>query len=158
MMGGIATDLDARATLPGLYAVGECSCTGLHGANRLASNSLTECFVFGARAAHAAAAERAADPDAVAGAAVAPLGSPMPSAASRLALWQHAGLERDAEGLERLSGDPHALVRMIALSALARRETRGAHRRSDYPELDRALDGVHITTRRGGEPALDRWR
>ena len=48
MMGGIATDLDGRATLAGLYAVGECSCTGLHGANRLASNSLTECFVFGA--------------------------------------------------------------------------------------------------------------
>ena len=51
MMGGIATDLEGRSTLPGLYAVGECSCTGLHGANRLASNSLTECFVFGARAA-----------------------------------------------------------------------------------------------------------
>src|SRR5437763_7959926 len=51
MMGGIATDLDGRATLRGLYAVGECSCTGLHGANRLASNSLTECFVFGKRAA-----------------------------------------------------------------------------------------------------------
>ncbi|MGH2844016.1 MAG: L-aspartate oxidase, partial [Solirubrobacteraceae bacterium] len=53
MMGGIATDLAARSTLPGLLAVGECSCTGLHGANRLASNSLTECFVFGARAARA---------------------------------------------------------------------------------------------------------
>ena len=59
MMGGIATDLDGRATLPGLYAVGECSCTGLHGANRLASNSLSECFVFGARAARAALAGRA---------------------------------------------------------------------------------------------------
>ena len=57
MMGGIATDIDGRATLPGLYAVGECSCTGLHGANRIASNSLTECFVFGARAARAALAE-----------------------------------------------------------------------------------------------------
>ena len=57
MMGGIATDLNARCTLPGLYAVGECSDTGLHGANRLASNSLTECFVFGARAAAAALVE-----------------------------------------------------------------------------------------------------
>ena len=54
MMGGIATDLEGRATLAGLYAVGECSCTGLHGANRLASNSLSECFVFGARAARSA--------------------------------------------------------------------------------------------------------
>ena len=62
MMGGIATDLDGRSTLPGLYAVGECSCTGLHGANRLASNSLSECFVFGARAARSAAAQPEADP------------------------------------------------------------------------------------------------
>ena len=57
VMGGIATDLEGRSSLPGLYAVGECACTGLHGANRLASNSLTECFVLGASAAAAAAAE-----------------------------------------------------------------------------------------------------
>src|SRR5207302_7691470 len=50
MMGGILTDLNARSTLAGLYAVGESSCTGLHGANRLASNSLSECFVFARRA------------------------------------------------------------------------------------------------------------
>ncbi len=62
MMGGIATDLEGRASLPGLFAVGECSCTGLHGANRLASNSLTECFVFGARAGRAALDEPAPDP------------------------------------------------------------------------------------------------
>ena len=54
MMGGIRTDLDGRSTVPGLYAVGESACTGLHGANRLASNSLSECFVFGARVARAA--------------------------------------------------------------------------------------------------------
>ena len=57
LIGGIVCDLYGRTTLPGLYAVGESSCTGVHGANRLASNSLTECFVFGARAAEAAAAE-----------------------------------------------------------------------------------------------------
>ena len=57
MMGGIAVDLDGRSSLPGLYAVGECSCTGLHGANRLASNSLSECFVFGSRTATAAVEE-----------------------------------------------------------------------------------------------------
>src|SRR5207248_9731505 len=54
LMGGIATDLDGRSSVPGLLAVGECACTGLHGANRLASNSLSECFVFGRRAALAA--------------------------------------------------------------------------------------------------------
>ncbi len=59
MMGGIATDLDGRSSLPALYAVGECACTGLHGANRLASNSLSECFVFGRRAALAALDEPA---------------------------------------------------------------------------------------------------
>ena len=62
VMGGIATDLEGRSSLAGLFAVGECACTGLHGANRLASNSLTECFVLGARAAAAAAAEPEAGP------------------------------------------------------------------------------------------------
>ena len=57
LIGGVATDLDSRTSVSGLLAVGECACTGLHGANRLASNSLSECFVFGARAAAAAARE-----------------------------------------------------------------------------------------------------
>ena len=155
MMGGIATDLDGRATVAGLYAVGECSCTGLHGANRLASNSLSECFVFGARAARAALGEPGPDPDASARRPWRARGRPAPTPESREALWRYAGLERDRDGLAQLADDPHPLVRLIAASALARTESRGAHRRRDYPELDPALDGRHVTVRGQIEPAPD---
>ncbi|HUO70739.1 MAG TPA: FAD-dependent oxidoreductase [Solirubrobacteraceae bacterium] len=154
MMGGIATDLDARATLAGLYAVGECSCTGLHGANRLASNSLTECFVFGARAARAALAEPLPDLHAVPDSATAP--PPRLTPESRQALWRHAGLERDRPGLERLTHDQHPLVRLIATSALARTESRGAHQRRDFPGTDRALDGAHVEIR-GETTVMTPW-
>ena len=154
MMGGIATDLDGRATLPGLYAVGECSCTGLHGANRLASNSLTECFVFGSRAAVAAAAEPRAGSPAAADHATKP---PALSEESRRALWRYAGIERDHEGLERLLSDNHPLVRLIGSCALTREETRGAHRRADHPELDPALDGQHATVLGGSDPTFEHW-
>src|SRR5436305_5664362 len=128
MMGGIATDLDGRATLSGLYAVGECSCTGLHGANRLASNSLTECFVFGARAARAAVDEPGVggelpEPDGdrrLVGVAD-PLSGPSPE--SREALWTYAGLERTEEGLRTLIGDPHPLIRLVGTCALLRTES-----------------------------------
>ena len=155
MMGGIATDLNARASVEGLYAVGECSCTGLHGANRLASNSLTECFVFGLRAARAAVLEPPPptgelDPPALAR-------PPQPSEASREALWRCAGLERDAAGLERLTEDPHPLVRLIGASALTRTETRGAHVRLDYPERDPAFDGTHVVVRASDEPRVESW-
>jgi L-aspartate oxidase len=175
MMGGIATDLDARATLAGLYAVGECSCTGLHGANRLASNSLTECFVFGARAALAAIREPPAESDRAArpvapGEDESPVPgehqspapgehqSPAPTPATRDALWENAGLERDAAGLEALLHDPHPLARLIAQCALTRRESRGAHRRRDYPATDPALDGLHVTVKAGEEPEFEAWR
>jgi L-aspartate oxidase len=162
MMGGIATDVDGRATLPGLYAVGECSCTGLHGANRLASNSLTECFVFGARAARAAAGEpalhrldvEALDRDAP-GAGGEEL--PTPSRQSREALWRLAGLERTGEGLRALMDDPYPLVRFIATCGLVRTESRGAHRRLDYPATDAALDSRHVSVVRNAEPTLERW-
>jgi L-aspartate oxidase len=155
MMGGIVTDLDGHSTLPGLYAVGECSCTGLHGANRLASNSLTECFVFGIRAARAAAAEPA--PTGQASSAEPGSEPPAPSLASREALWRRAGLERDREGLLMLREDPHPLVRLIADSALTRSESRGAHLRRDFPERDRRLDGCHITLRADGRTSVESW-
>jgi len=158
VMGGIATDLQGRSTLPGLYAVGECSCTGLHGANRLASNSLTECFVFGARAARAAAADCEAA-GAAAGCAAAVPTEPLPrrSAESRQALWRCAGLERDGEGLRRLTSDPHPLVRLIGSCALARTESRGAHQRRDFPQLDPALDGHHIEIGADSQPRSEIW-
>ena len=150
-IGGIVTDLHARSAVTGLYAVGETACTGLHGANRLASNSLSECFVFGRRAALAALEEpplasAASEPTPT---PIAPTdwrseGSPIGQRASRTALWEHAGIERSAEGLTRLLEDPHPLARMVARSALAREESRGTHMRTDHPDRDARLDGRHV--------------
>jgi L-aspartate oxidase len=153
-MGGIVADLDGATTVPGLYAVGESACTGLHGANRLASNSLSECFVFGARASFAALSE----PTTEAGKPPAAKALELPSRETREALWRHAGLVRDSDGLTALAGDPHPLARLIARHALLRTESRGAHMRADFPETDRALDLHHSVTRGGAdEPAFERW-
>ncbi len=158
MMGGVATDLYGRASLAGLYAVGECSCTGLHGANRLASNSLSECFVFGARAARAALEEPDASALATAGPGEPPaLAIGWAGAESRAALWRYAGLERDGRGLQMLTRDPHPLVRLIAAGALARQESRGAHQRLDFPQRSALLDGRHVTITAGSEPTLETW-
>jgi L-aspartate oxidase len=140
VMGGIATDLEGRSSLPGLYAVGECACTGLHGANRLASNSLTECFVLGARAARAASSQpQPGSPPAPPAWRFDP-----PPAETRDAVWALAGPLRSAAGLERLLSDPYPLARLIARFALSREESRGSHRRLEYPEADPALDGRHL--------------
>ncbi|HEY6780606.1 MAG TPA: FAD-binding protein, partial [Thermoleophilaceae bacterium] len=155
-MGGVATDLDGRSSLPGLYAVGECSCTGLHGANRIASNSLAECFVFGRRAALAATLdpEPPVQPEPPPTIAAAP--GP-PPATSRAALWRLAGLRREPAGLKELADDPLPLVRMIAAACLARAESRGAHQRADRPQLDPALDATHTLVGADGEPRFERW-
>ena len=153
LIGGVAADLDGRTTLTGLFAVGECACSGLHGANRLASNSLSECFVFGTRAARAAAAEMPA------GSRPEPTGwrFEAPQPATREAVWRHAGPLRDAPGIEPLLADRYVLARLIALSALERAESRGAHRRSDLPLPDPALDGVHLVVTPDGLVRAERW-
>src|SRR5829696_1291919 len=154
VMGGIATDLEGRSCLPGLFAVGECACTGLHGANRLASNSLTECFVLGRRAALAAVA----DPDPPAAAAPdEEIRTVPPPDDTRAALWRHAGLEREPGGLRTLLDDPFPLARLIAACCLAREESRGAHQRVDHPETDPALDHLHTLVAGGAEPHFERW-
>jgi L-aspartate oxidase len=152
-MGGIAIDLHGRSSLPGLYAVGECSCTGLHGANRLASNSLSECFVFGGRAAAAALAEtsppRRPEPGSW---RFAP-----PTEATREAVWRLAGPLRDAARLEALEDDEYPLARAVATGAAERRESRGGHLRTDFPEPDPELDGVHLIHSPGGGIRRESW-
>ena len=146
-MGGIATDADGRTSLPGLYAAGECASTGVHGANRLASNSLLEAAVFGARAGRAAAL--AAEP---APARLVRLLAPeLPEEAVqtlRQAMSRDAGVIRTGDGLLRLleviedlearHGRTAALAaaRLIAAAALARAESRGGHFRADAPQTD----------------------
>jgi L-aspartate oxidase len=153
-MGGVVTDLDGRAEIRRLYAAGECACPGVHGANRLASNSLLECLVFGRRAGIAAVAEpglprRLPSPS-----------PPEPEApvtpALRAELWREAGLVRDAAGLEALRRAGHPLARLVAEGALAREESRGAHFRADYPAESEALRG-HFVHRRGEPARLERW-
>jgi L-aspartate oxidase len=153
-MGGIAVDLDGRSSVPGLYAVGECSCTGLHGANRLASNSLSECFVFGGRAARAALGEQAA--------ASRPVPPEWrfepPTEETRDAVWRYAGPVRNPDDLARLISNPYPLARATATAALARAESRGGHLRADRPETDPALDGVHIVRAADGGTRREDWR
>ena len=153
VMGGIVTDLHGLAA-ERLYAVGECACTGLHGANRLASNSLSECFVFGRRA-----ALKALD-DPPPGEPQPHAGDPIeaPSRETRQAVWRLAGLERNATDLDELSRDPHPLARLVAISAKAREETRGSHARAEFPELDPRLDHRHTLLDPGSEaPRFETW-
>ncbi len=152
-MGGVAVDLDGRSSVSGLYAVGECSCTGLHGANRLASNSLSECFVFGARAA-TAALEETASPDR---AAIPEWRFDPPGEETRDAVWRRAGPLRNPDDLARLVSDPYPLANATATSALDRRESRGGHLRTDCPDTDPSLDGVHVVLGADGTARHEEW-
>jgi len=157
-MGGVTTDLHGRTSLPGLYAVGEVASTGVHGANRLASNSLLEAAVFGWRAVQAIGAD--ASPAGLSGDVEAPdrvVGDGPVILRSDLqhVMWNDVGVERTGEGLLRAAGvlgdaggpdddTVEALetanlldvARLVVRGALARQESRGAHFRSDFPKTE----------------------
>ena len=165
VMGGVVTDLDGRASVPGLFAAGEVACTGVHGANRLASNSLLEGLVFGARAGRAMIGRKGHRPLAVSSCRSGPSmhSTSFHADAVRDLMWRNVGLFRERQPLREAIAtieeiwtllDRHlagggrldaegwraanllTVARLIARAAERREESRGAHYRDDFPERD----------------------
>ena len=172
-MGGIRTDLCGRSTVAGLYAAGEVTCTGVHGANRLASNSLLEGLVFGARAGEAARADnskfqisnfRSETPTSEISSLESGISTAVKKRIKRL-MWERVGIIRDRDSLARalkefeqiekanLSASSRnfvTLAKLVATAALWREESRGGHFRTDFPE-QRGEYRVHSIQRSGNE-------
>ncbi len=159
--GGVRTDLAGRTDLPGLFALGEAACTGLHGANRLASNSLLECMVFAQAAAKALAGEPPRNEPPALPAWNASAGGEQPSAseamdALRRCMWNEVGIVRTTQGLRNAAAQIARMQQeagfeatrerlelrnlldvaaLIVRSAQSRQESRGLHFSRDYPAL-----------------------
>lgn len=183
-MGGVQTDIVGRTSVPGLFAVGEVACTGVHGANRLASNSLLESLVFAWRCAQHLLSH---DPESDGARRPADFDSPqrleigadrnadvVDRAALQTLMWEHAGIRRSAAGLrhaaaqlrawrgdgtgvfQRETANLLALARVVVAAALAREESRGAHHREDFPETSDALaHSLAYTDQAAAQPATE---
>ncbi|MBA4179321.1 MAG: L-aspartate oxidase [Anaerolinea sp.] len=159
LMGGVRTDIHGRTTLPGLYACGEVACTGVHGANRLASNSLMETVVFGKRVVEHMASGAGGSAPPTFGVETLSFGDDVPPshAAVQEMMWECVGIERDGESLARgwktATSWPVAhgaaatreqfelrqmatLAQLMLYAATNRTESRGAHYRRDFPATD----------------------
>ncbi len=173
-MGGIRTDLDGRSTIPGLYAAGEVTCTGVHGANRLASNSLLEGLVFGARAGAAAFADndklqitkhKTENPKSeIQNLKSQEIATAVKKRVKRV-MWERVGILRDKDSLKRAlkefrqieqsnlstsSRNFVTLAKLVTLAALWREESRGGHFRNDFPERDEKFR-VHSIQKKDAE-------
>ncbi len=172
-MGGVRTDLNGRTSLRRLFAAGEAACTGVHGANRLASNSLLEGLVYGARAGKSMRDDLRNATAANGGRTTTGQDSPTPAAGNvadeiRDIAWQDLGIVRTASGLKRAlarlekmrealpeacnrsaceAANMHAVATLIARSARARQESRGAHYRTDFPDHNDAKFRKHSIVR-----------